>query len=315
MHDVDISRVDLNLLVALDVLLREGNVTRAARRLGRTQPAMSHALGRLRETFEDPLLVRSGRGMIPTPRAEALREPLRRALAELARLLHEGGDFDPAGSTRAFRLVCPDLLAWFLPDLLAAMSRVAPGVTLDVRPPGADLGGSLASADLALGASESPGAGLVRVGLGEVTQVILARRDHPGLSSRGRLTKAKWLAYPHIQVGGADASQGFVERALEVAGLRRTVGLRVPGFLVAPEVVARTDFFFAAPRELVEPLASRLDLRMLKPPIPMPPVPVSAFWHERVRADAGHRWFRDIVVGQVRALLGGPRPALDRRSE
>ena len=138
MNGIDGSKIDLNLLSVLHTLLAEGSVTRAARRLGVGQPAASHALTRLRKLFADPLFVRAGRQLVPTPRAEALREPLARLLAETARLVaHEAG-FDPARTTRSFVLVCPDLLAPMLPRLVAHLGAKAPKARLEVVLPRPD---------------------------------------------------------------------------------------------------------------------------------------------------------------------------------
>lgn len=295
--------VDLNLLVALDALLAEGSVTRAARRVGLTQPSMSHALARLRDLFGDPLLARSGRAMVLTPRAEALREPLRASLGELARLLSDEGPFDPRTSRRSFVLVCPDLLAAFIPDLLRAMSAQAPTVSLEVRGPGALVASDLASgsSDVSLGPTRDAAPGLTVRPLGEVRWVVLVRRGHP-LAGK-KLTAKRWAAHPHVQVRTGAGGPSVVEQALGALGVTRRIGLWVPTFLLAPEVVSRTDYLFTAPRELVAPLVTRLKLTMLEPPVRIAPVPVAAFWHGRVEADPGHRWFRELVVGEIERTL------------
>ncbi len=295
MDDIDLSAVDLNLLVALDALLETAHVTRAARRIGLTQSSMSHALARLRELFGDPLLVRAGRGMVPTPRAEALREPLRRALAEVARLLREEGEFDARSSTRAFVLRCPDVLAPVLPTLLSAMRAEAPTVRLRIAGGDADPLPELASgaADLALGRARVEGAGLVTRSLGALHWVVLARRDH---TARRRFDRHAWVRYPHVQVATGRPGPSLVDAALARAGRAREIGVVVPSFLLAPEVVAATDLFFAAPRELAAPLASRLGLAMLEPPVPIDPLPVAALWHERMHTDPAHVWFRGLIV-------------------
>src|SRR5689334_18087239 len=138
MHAVDVSRVDLNLLVVLGALLEHGSVTGAARALGLTQPTVSHGLGRLRATLSDPILVRTGRGMVRTPRAEALRPVVARLIHDAARVLSADQGFDPATSDRSFSLACPDLLVAFLPELLGRLSREAPGVRLTAVAPPAD---------------------------------------------------------------------------------------------------------------------------------------------------------------------------------
>lgn len=306
MSEIDDAGLDLNLLVALDALLAERNVTRAARRLGVTQSTMSHTLSRLREALRDPVLVRAGRAMVPTPRAESLAAPLRRALDELRRVVRHEARFDPATSTRAFSLACPDVVAALLPTLAGRLSAEAPGVRLETHAStGIDLVTALSTStfDLGLSPAIADGAGLVQRALGEVRFCILARRGHPALA-RKRFDLDAWIAHPHVIVRAWATGPGTVARAFEATGRTRRIGAVVPGFLAAPFVVAETDFFFAAPRELVAPLAAKLDLVMLEPPLAMPALQVVALWHERMQADAGHTWFRGRVVEAVRAVLG-----------
>jgi DNA-binding transcriptional LysR family regulator len=309
MNSVDVGRLDLNLLAALGALLDEGSVTGAAARLGVGQPAASHALGRLRELFGDPLLVRAGRRMAPTPRAEALREPLARLLDDAARLVRGAAPFDPARTARTFVLLCPDLLAPALPRVVARLSRRAPGARLEVTDRRAEGAAGLGPgrADLALVPAPDEGPGLVRRGLGAVHFAVLARRGHPAL---GRAFDAgAWAAHPHVMVRTGHRGRGFVADALARAGLERRVGLLVPTFLAALVATAETDFFFTAPRELVAPLLPRFGLRALEPPLAIPPVPVAAVWHERHRADGGHRFFRALVRAEIEAALAEGRAA------
>ncbi len=312
MHPIDIASIDLNLLVALDALLAEQQVTRAARRVGRTQSSMSHALSRLRELFGDPLLVRSGRGMVLTRRAEALREPLSRALAELARIVRDEGPFDAARSTRTFVLSCPDLLAPALPALLSAMRREAPSAGLVVRP-SQDSEAELAAgtADVALGRAPMEGSELRARSLGTLTWAVIARGDHP---ARRRFSAREWVRYPHVQVATGNGTPNIVDGVLARAGLTRRIGVVVPGFLVAPEVVAHTDFFFTAPRELIRPIAERLGLAVLYPPIAIDPLKVVAIWHERVGADAAHEWFRGVIARVVEEQLRPKKRASRERA-
>lgn len=299
MHEMNLSSFDLNLLVALDALLDEGSVTRAAQRTGISQPAMSHALRRLRDELDDPLLVRDGRAMLPTPRAERLRGPVQRLLADTRRVLRDEGGFDPEISTRAFCLACPDLLALLLPELLAALTERAPAIRLDVVPsPGPDLAGD---GDLWLGPAPVQGAGLMSRTIGRVHWAVVGRRGHPALS--GRLTVAKWIRHPHVQVRTGDRRPSFIDLALSAAGVQRTIGLTVPSFLAALEVLPRTSYLFTVVRELTEPVADRLGLVVKRPPIPLDPIPVAAAWHERQHADPGHQWFRQTVMDVLRGEL------------
>ncbi len=316
MNEIDISTIDLNLLATLDALLTEGSVTKAARRLGIGQPATSHALGRLRELFGDPLFVRAGRTITPTPRAEALREPLSRVLVDVARLVRHEVGFDAASSTRTFVLTCPDLLAPLLPRMSARLHEAAPHARLEVRNRGRDDAQALESgqADLALGPGPAEGTGLRTRGLGAIHFGVVARRGHPALRKRRTLEASTWVEYPHVVVRTGSSSRSFVGAALGRAGLERHVGLVVPTFLAALVTVTETDLFFAAPRELVTPLLSPLGLVVVDPPLTVPAVPIVSLWHERFQADPAHRFFRGLVVEQLERCLGTKRRRGARRS-
>jgi LysR family transcriptional regulator, transcriptional activator of nodD3 and syrA len=305
MKQFDVSRVDLNLLAALGALLDEGSVTRAARRLGVGQPAASYALGRARELFADPLFVRVGRRMVPTPRAEALREPLARVLADAARLVRHGAPFDRRRSDRAFVLSCPDLLAPALPRLVARLSREAPRARLEIVGRRADDAAALEGGrvDVALVPTPREGPGLVRRGLGSLRFGVLARCGHPALGRARSLDARAWAAHPHVIVRTGHGGPSVVGDALARLGFERRVGLVVPTFLSALVAVAETDFFFTAPRELAGPLARRFDLAVLDPPLAIPAVPVAALWHERYHADPAHRFFRSLVRGEIEPTL------------
>ncbi len=292
MHNIDALRgLDLNLLLALDALLETRSVSRAARRLGLSQPAASHALSRLREALGDALLVRDGAGMAPTPRALALQGPLRSALMDLGRLLTEAGDFDPARSRRRFTLACPDLLAPLVPELLRALAE-APGVDLELGPVGAE-------ADLGLGSMLAADPRLRGRALGRTRWSVALREGHPALERPWSLEG--WLAWPHVVVRSPTPGPGLVEQALTEAGHRRRVGLYAPSFLMAVAVIARTDLLFTAPDAVLRRLDLPLVLR--PPPLRLPDIPVAATWPERLDGDPGHRWFRERVCAVVSAAL------------
>ncbi|MFO0554710.1 MAG: LysR family transcriptional regulator [Polyangiaceae bacterium] len=301
----DLRGLDLNLLVTLEVLLAERNVTRAARRLGVTQSTLSHALSRLRDVFHDPLLVREGRAMVLTPRAEALGPELSSALRAV-RAVFDSTAFEPRTATRSFVIGAPDLIAAFLPELVRAIHAEAPSVVLELSsPPGPDLQRRLAdgSVDLALApASAAVDTSLRHKRLGALHHVVLARRGHPALKGRAPLSVESWLAYPHIQVRTREGV-GHLERVVTRGGHRRRIGVVVESFLLAPHVVADTDCFFTTPRELVRDLARQLGLVLSEPPVSVPPLPVVALWHERTHADAAHRWFRERVIGVIGRVL------------
>lgn len=305
MRDVDISKVDLNLLLTLDAILDRGSVTGAARVLGLTQPTVSHALARLRALLGDALLVRSGRGMVRTPRAEALAPSVRRLLGEVRRVLSEGPGFDPRTSSRAFAIACPDLLVSILPDLLGRIATEAPGVRLDARLPPADLPARLADGaiDLAMLPARDDGAGLVQRVVGQVRFAVIARRGHRAIQKK-KLDLRGWLATPHVIVGTADG-ESLVGGAIARLGHARRVAFVAPSFLAALHAVAHTDWMLAAPRELSERLARDLGLVVVDVPIALPPVRVALVWHERMSADDGHRFLRDLLADVATRALGG----------
>lgn len=303
MNEIDISSLDLNLLVTLDALLQASSVTGGAIRLGIGQPAASHALGRLRDAFDDPLLVRHGRRMVLTPRAERLREPLRRWLAEGARLVADV-PFEPEESARRFVVAGPDLLAPLWPRLLSALRLEAPRITLAARPRGGQLVDDLASGevDLALSPQPEQGPGLVARSLGRIAFAVVCRRAHPA-AGRRRLSRKAWCATPHVMIRSGHEGGSIVAAALAEAGVEREVGLEVPSFLAALVAVTEADLFVTLPRPLVAPLAERFGLLLFRPPVELPAVRVAALWHERFQADATHQLFRRVVLEQAEALL------------
>jgi DNA-binding transcriptional LysR family regulator len=298
MESTRLTGLNLNLLVALDALLSERNVTKAARRVGITQPAMSQTLGRLRELFADPLLIRKGRGMVLTPRAEAMLAPLSEALLSVERAVQLGMGFDPATSTRIFRVALPDLsVTQMLSPLLCRVSEQAPGVRLQVEPLSISrLSEKLASGaiDLALAVHLSASDGLRSEPLVNDDYVCLVRRGHP-LARRKRVQIKDYAAHGHL----AYTPVGFVPPSISeaVPGFASTSGIRasVPYLLTLPEVVRSTDLVATVPRRL---LSAPIDLRQivtLEAPSELPPLVDSLWWHPRFDADPAHQWLRDRV--------------------
>jgi len=298
-----LGETNLNLLVALAALIEEANVTRAAARVGVTQSAMSHSLRELRALLGDQLLVRGPRGMLLTPRAEALRGPLRRGLGELERVVAGKVGWSPATEARVFRIGAGDYLSVRLvPPLLERLGREAPGVDLDVR--AADLPRSAAlleSGELdvltGLGTGDLPG--LRRRALISDRFACLVRAGHPQL--RGRLDLDLYCRLPHVLISPRGDSGSVVDSALEQLGRRRRVALRVPYFLVAPLVVARSDMILTAPAHLARELAAHYPLQLLPAPLELPGFTLHLIWHERFDDDPAHRWLRDtmVAVGQA----------------
>jgi DNA-binding transcriptional LysR family regulator len=293
----ELGGLNLNLLAALDALLDERNVRRAAERLGVTQSAMSHTLRQLRELFGDPLLVRSGNRMLPTPRAEAVRRPLRQALLQLQAVVGDEAEFVPATAQRRFTLAASDAAAMtVLPVLIARLAAEAPGVDLDVVPVDrAMLPAQLEAGeiDVALAPDGGEAPGVHRQGLYPTEFAVLARADHPGIGPR--LTLDAYCRLPHALVVVTGHGPGLVDVALAQQGRQRRVALRIPYFLAAPVVLMGSDLLLTVPRDAAERFAERFALRVDDPPLPLPTGMVSMLWHERFARDPALVWLRALL--------------------
>jgi DNA-binding transcriptional LysR family regulator len=310
--------VDLNLMVAFDALSRELSVTQAARRVGVTQSAMSHALGRLRQLLGDPLLVRGPRSMLLTPRAAALVVPVRSALGMLGRALSEPEAFEPATARRAFKLSSPDLFdVLAIPPLLQRVRKEAPGVDLGVVPLGAGrLAEQLETGELDAAVipqidepGESPPAapGLVRRKLLADRMVCLLRKDHPALAGvrrkrggAGVLSLEAYAAASHAMVSPGGAGPGLVDHALARHGLARRVALTLPHFTSALAIVARSDLVLTAPSALATLVTPQREVVAVAPPLRLPGHVLHLTWHERHTHDAGHSWLRAMLTDAAR---------------
>lgn len=290
LNRIQLSELDLNLLLTLSVLLEEESVTVAAARLGRTPSAVSHALGRLRELFKDPLLVRAGQRLRPTPAAEALRAPLS-LLVEQAVALMQGRAFDPSRERYCFRVLASDYLQRVL--LLPALSwiRAAPAVDLRVSgvPANLELALGQDGYDLALGVSLSAPDALLSRALTSDRFVCMIRDDGREIPR----DVEGWAACPHLLVTPSGrSSRGPVDDALERAGLRRRIVLTLPGFLAAVEAVAGSDLLLTLPERMARHLRPP-GTRLFAPPLPLPTYRLLLLWHPRADADPRNRWLRD----------------------
>jgi DNA-binding transcriptional LysR family regulator len=296
MRATHVSSLDLNLLVALDALLADGQVSSAARRIGLSQPAMSRQLGRLRELFADPLLVRDGRGMSLTPRARSLAGPLRRALAEVEAVLLDQPRFEPAAARRTFVLATSDYTeATLLPPLLARLGKEAPGVDVTVLPGVREIAPlDDDSIDLAIGPRSSEAATVVRKRILHEDFVCAMRRGHP-LARRRKLSLDEFLAWPQVSIAPGGRPGSVVDDALARLGRQRRIAVRVPSFLVSPMILIDSDLVGFLPKRLARQTAHHLPLVLVPPPLALDGFDVFVSWHERFARDAGHAWFRRLV--------------------
>jgi DNA-binding transcriptional LysR family regulator len=291
--------IDLRLrdLRTLNVVLRERNLTRAAELLDTSQPSISKSLSRLRNHFGDPLVIRNGQAMQLTPRAIAMAEPLRNLLAASDSLCNTAPAFDPRTSQRVFNLLVTDVgTVVFLPPLLTRLANEGSRLSLRALPFDSrhfEMKLESGEADLALGAFPSAPRGLRRQRLYFTSYVSVARREHPRLA---RLrTAAGFRTANHIVVMASDvghAAHRVVQHALESELAPDRVLLRLSSFIAAAVVASRTDGVATVPEIVARHFAEQLGLATFRPSIPLPPVEIAQYWHERCHRDPGHRWLR-----------------------
>jgi DNA-binding transcriptional LysR family regulator len=304
---MNLAALDLNLLVALDALLLEGNVSRAGMRIGLSQPAASHALQRLRDVLGDLLLVRVGARMELTPRAQALRGPLSQALDQV-RGLFIPDDFDAISSERQFRLMMPDLAVELLiPPLMERISALAPNIRLDIVP---WRGSAIMTAEFArmldlvisIGNSFK---GFHRQLLYTDSDALAVRRGH----AIGAKLKRRdvFLSARHVAVVIRGQNEDLIDGWLRSKGLERRVALVVPGYIEALHIVSRTDLVAFVPRRLIAALAGPLSLTTIAPPLDPGVDEQFMFYPTRAQFDPGSIWLRRIMLEVGKGLDGKKR--------
>jgi DNA-binding transcriptional LysR family regulator len=300
---VNISSVNLNLLVAFMALFEELSVTGAARRAGVTQPAMSNTLAQLRALFGDTLFLRHRTGLTATARAKELAEPIRQGLALLQSALM-GASFEPATSQRRFVLAASDYVELvLLPALLRRLVKEAPHVRLQLRPWGLhEVPPELArgEVDLMLGFYDKLPPHHCEQKLFEDEYVCVVRKRHPKV--KDRLTLTRYLELSHVLVSARSDSPGSVDRALAALGKTRTIGARVSHFLTVPVLISQTDFVAALDRRVAEVFATPLALKLFPPPLELPKGTIGQVWHEQQHTDPAQRWLRQVVAEVAAAL-------------
>jgi DNA-binding transcriptional LysR family regulator len=302
-HAMNIQSIDLNLLVAFEALMEERNVTRAARRIGLSQPAMSNALTRLRRTFDDPLLVRTTSGMTPTQAAQALIETIHPALSRLREALDEKPSFKPSESNRTFHVLTNDYAEIvLLAPLIGKLRQIAGGISLRVhRPPNVFQAPSRTalsdSFDLAIGFfpdALSLDASVRSEVLFQEDNVCIASANHPSIQSR--ISIRQYAAATHAAVFYKSEGPGVIDTIFAQKGLTRHLGVLAPHFSSVPFIVAESDLVATVPRRLALRFSKQLKLQMLTLPFSIPSFRLSMLWHERVQSDPAHAWLREMVT-------------------
>jgi LysR family transcriptional regulator, mexEF-oprN operon transcriptional activator len=302
---INLGRLDLNLLVALDALLTERSVTRAASRVGLGQSAMSHNLARLRQLFGDEILTRGPNGMRPTPRALALTEPLRDALVQVQALTLPEKPFDPATADRTFRIGLSDAMeVRLVPSLMAHLCAVAPGVRLRLRP-----------ADRAEILEELDGDRL-DLGIGVFTEGQTHHKQR-NLFSDGflcvfnaeqvavspPLSIQDYVRLPHLLTSSRGDAHGMVDNALEKLGLQRRVVLTTPRFLAVSHILRSAPVIATMPEGIARFIAAPFGLSVSPAPVELPAVTTSLLWHSSYDRDPAHRWLRRTVRELVEKVV------------
>lgn len=300
---------ELGLLLTLDALLQEGNVTRAARRLGLSTPAASHALARVRARLGDPLLVRSGRSMALTPRAEELRPLVRSLVEDATRVLSPPGPFEPRALRRTFTVFATDhalLVLW--PAIDCIVRAEAPQVSLRFLPSVVDDWTALrdGTADLSVCLPGLfPPEFRTRALLTE-RFVCVVRKDHPRVARR--LSLDAYLALEHVVVAPL-GRPSHVDHVLAQSGRERTIRAVVPYFGAALHLVAATDYVLTVSETAARAVAGLLPLRIVEPPLALPSYSVNLLWHPRLDNEPASEWLRGVFVRAAQALPGSAPPS------
>lgn len=296
---MDIRKIDLNLLLVLEVLLRAQSVTRAAEALAMSQPAMSLALRKLRATFDDPLFIRRSRGISPTPRAQQLLVPLQNLLDQVRDEVLRRPGFDPVTARRTFTFNMADVGELvFLPRLLARVRTLAPGIDLrTVSTPPERLAEAMEQGAIDLAVGYFPnlrGASIYQQRLFTHSFACVVRAGHP--LAGGKLSKKQFLAAEHVVVQQEGKSHELFENALLAQGLSRRVVLSVPHFLALPLVIAESDLVATVPYAIGKSIARMTGVTLLPPPIQVSRAEVKQLWHARFHTDPENRWMRGVIA-------------------
>ncbi|BEP64727.1 LysR family transcriptional regulator (plasmid) [Variovorax sp. V213] len=300
---MNINSIDLNLFLVFQAIYATRSVTLAGERLGMTQSAVSNALKRMRERFNDALFVRTADGMVPTPVAERLIAPIEEGIACLAQAVDQGRTFEPETSSRTFRIAVNDIgQLVMMPELLSVARGIAPGVrfeTVDVSMADARQRMLHGQIDIALGSWEAMGPSFYQQRLFDETFVVLMSKASP-LGARERIELDDYLAAEHIAYRPQGTTDSQLQQSLDRAGAidRRRVVLTAAHSLGLTSIVATSGLLLTAPARLARAMvASRTDLRSVDAPFEVTPFEIRQQWHERFHQDSGNRWLRELIFG------------------
>lgn len=294
---MELREIDLNLLVVFNELLRLRRVSAVAAALGISQPAISNALNRLRKLLGDELFLRTSKGMVPTPFAENLAEPIGYALGAIHNTLNAQSAFEPAASTRSFTIAMTDIgEIYFLPDLMKRLSKVAPGVAIStVRNHTVNLREEMESGrvDLAIGFMPDLKAGFFQRRLFRQRYVCIFRKGHP-LARQG-MTIESFSGAEHVAIVAAGTGHSMVDEVIQRAGVPRQVRLRVPHFVAVGHILQTTDMIAVVPQAYAERTLKPFGLETAACPVKIPDIVINVLWHARNNREPANQWLRQLV--------------------
>ena len=297
---MNLKDVDLNLLVVFNELQKHGRVSAVAQSLGISQPGVSNALARLRKLLGDELFLRTSRGMVPTPYAESLAQPIADALSALLVTLSARARFDPARSERAFVIGVNDVgETYFLPRLMRALDGAAPGVTIrTVRTTSINVKDEMERGriDLAMGFLPGLKSGFFQRKLFSQPYVCVFRRGHP--LARTGVSARQFRAAEHVAIVSEGTGHGVVDEVIEQAGIRRRLRLTVPHFMAVGPVLAATDMIAVVPRRFADCACEPFGLATAPCPVKIPESVINVFWHTRSHREPANQWLRQVVVDE-----------------
>lgn len=295
---MNLRTLDLNLLVVFDAIYNERSISKAALKLHLSQPTVSNALARLRERLQDALFERSSQGMLPTPRAKTLAEPIRQALDVLERGFRGEDNFDFAHSDREFVIAVEDYgETIILPRFIDWLAKVAPRIRIRIRPEAAALlKGEMrdGAVDLALDYFALQEHGYHSECVMTETLLSLSRRDHPTVAER--LSLETFLSLRHVVLAPRTSTMPMIDLALSKRGLQRHISVTVPHFLSMPMMVQTSDMICTLPRRMAHLYADHFHLKSHTVPLRIPRFPVYVIWHDSTAVDASHQWFRKHLI-------------------
>jgi len=296
----DPSNIDLNLLVVFNEIFREQQISSVAKKLNLSQPAVSNALARLRQTFNDQLFVRTKDGMQPTPFADQLAEPIRLALNGLTQAMNVQENFDAASSSRHFMIALTDVAElYFMPILIKQLAKSAPNIRISTqRTDKLNLMSELGSGkiDVAIGAfnANAVSEALFQRRLFQQNYVVMMRAKHP--LAKEAITLKKLLAAEHLLVASNESPYDRINQRLEKAGIVKRVKFSVPHFTAVPYIISNSDLLVTVPQKLAESAVMPFKLHYQITPLRLPDLQTNIFWHRRYNEDQGNQWLRNLIV-------------------